>query len=169
MTRTNVVIISTIILLLLISKKVSAEDIISKFEGIKFKAYPDSGEVWTIGYGSTFNPITGQKVKEGDVITKDNAIKFLKYDIAQRQNALKKMIRVPVTNNQLSALTSLAYNIGLEKFRISSILRLLNDKAPLLQVADRFLLYNKGKVKGVLTVLPGLVRRRKEERDLFLS
>ena len=166
MTRTKkYVIIGAIILLLLISKKVSAEKLIAKFEGLKLDAYADSGGVWTIGYGSTFNPITGVKVKQGDRITKATALEWLKKDIEQRQKAIKKLIKVPLSDNKLAAITSLAYNIGLAAFQRSTMLNLINAKAPVLEIADQFLKWNK--VKGV--EIKGLTNRRKLERELFLT
>ena len=82
-------IIGAIILLLLISKKVSAEKLIAKFEGLKLDAYPDTGGIWTIGYGSTRNPITGAKVKEGDKITKATALEWLKKILKKDKQQLK--------------------------------------------------------------------------------
>ena len=49
-----------------------AIDIIKKYEGLSLKAYKCPAGVWTIGYGTTVYP-DGQKVKEGDVITKTKA------------------------------------------------------------------------------------------------
>jgi lysozyme len=159
------IIIGAIVLLLLISKKVSAAKIISQFEGLELEAYKDTGGIWTIGYGSTKNPYTGVIVKEGDRISKEAALDWLNKDIAQRQIALKKLIKVPITSNQLSALTSLAYNIGLGAFQGSTLLRLLNQKAPIKQVADQFLRWNK--VNRV--EIKGLTNRRILERQLFLK
>lgn len=159
------IIIGAIILLLLISKRVSAEKLIAKFEGLRLKAYQDTGGIWTIGYGSTKDPFTGISVREGDVITKETALSWLKKDIEQRQFAIKKLIKVPVNANQLAALTSLAYNIGLGAFQTSTLLRLLNKKANVVQVADQFLRWNK--VKGV--EVKGLTNRRILERELFLK
>lgn len=159
------IIIGAIILLLLISKRVSSEKLIAKFEGLRLKAYQDTGGIWTIGYGSTKDPFTGISVKEGDVITKDTALAWLKKDIEQRQFAIRKLIKVPVNGNQLAALTSLAYNIGLGAFQTSTLLRLLNQKANIVQVADQFLRWNK--VKG--QEVKGLTNRRILERELFLK
>jgi lysozyme len=159
------IIIGAIVLLLLISKKVSAAKIISQFEGLELEAYKDSANIWTIGYGSTKNPFTGISVKEGDKISKETALDWLNKDIAQRQMALKKLIKVPITVNQLAALTSLAYNIGLGAFQGSTLLRLLNQKAPVQQVADQFLRWNK--VNRV--EVKGLTNRRILERQLFLK
>lgn len=161
----NIIIIGAIVLLLLISKKVSAAKIISQFEGLELDAYKDTGGIWTIGYGSTKNPFTGVSVKEGDKISKETALEWLNKDIGQRQFALKKLIKVPITPNQLAALTSLAYNIGLGAFQRSTLLRLLNQKAPIQQVADQFLRWNK--VNNV--EVKGLTNRRILEKQLFLK
>jgi lysozyme len=159
------IIVAAIVLLLLISKKVSAAKIIAEFEGLVLNAYKDTGGKWTIGYGSTKNPYTGVSVKQGDKISKETALDWLNKDIKQRQVALQKLIKVPVTSNQLAALTSLAYNIGLYAFQCSKLLRLLNQKAPIQQVADQFLRWNKVNKLEV----KGLTNRRILERQLFLS
>ena len=159
------IVIAAIVLLLLISKKVNAAKIIAQFEGLLLDAYQDTGNIWTIGYGSTRNPFTGISVKRGDKISKETALEWLNKDVEQRQFALKKLIKVPVTSNQLAALTSLAYNIGLGAFQRSTLLRLLNQKAPIQEVADQFLRWNK--VNKVVS--KGLTNRRILEKQLFLK
>ena len=158
------IIIGAIVLLFLISKKVKAETIIAQFEGLRLKSYKDEGGIWTIGYGSTKDPFTGAKVVEGMAISQEMALAWLKQDVKSRMDAIKKLIKVPVNNNQLAALTSLAYNIGLGAFQGSTLLKLLNNKAPIKQVADQFLRWNR--VSG--KVSQGLSNRRKLERELFL-
>ena len=160
-----VIIAAIILLLLLTAKKVKAFDIIKVFEGEKLKAYPDSGGIWTIGYGTTINPDTNKPIQEGDVIDKATAERWLKQDIEKRQYALSKLIKVPVNANQLAALTSLAYNIGLGAFQTSTLLRLLNQNKPKIEVAEQFLRWNK--VQG--KVSKGLTNRRKLEKELFLK
>jgi len=164
-----------ILFILLFGKKVSASAIISEFEGLyrdkknrKIIAYKDLAGVWTIGYGNTFNPFTGEKVKEGMVIDEKTALDWLNKDIEQRQLALKKILKRNPTANQLSAMTSLAYNIGINAFSDSSILKNFNA-GQFKKAADSFLLYNKARKNGVLVVIDGLDRRRKLERDLFLK
>jgi lysozyme len=165
----------SILLILLFSKKVSAAKIISEFEGLyrdkknkKIVAYKDLTGVWTIGYGNTFNPFTGEKVKEGMVIDEKTALDWLNKDIEVRQIALKKMLKRIPTSNQLSAMTSLAYNIGLNRFADSSI-RKNFEAGDFKKAADSFLLYNKARKNGQLVVIDGLDRRRKMERELFLK
>lgn len=159
------IVIAAIVLLLLISNKVSAEKIIAQFEGLRLKAYQDTAGVWTIGYGTTKNPDTGQKIKEGDTITKAKALDWLKKDTAAFKSGVEKLVKVPVNDNQLAALTSLAYNIGLTAFSRSTLLRYLNSNVAKEQVAAQFLRWNRSGGQ----IVRGLTIRRKLESDLFLT
>lgn len=174
MKKNYIIVIALVTLLIIMSTtKSKAADLIKNFEGIirdklnpnKIIAYQDSIGIWTIGFGSTKNPYTGQIVKKGDVIDEKTALDWLQQDIKQRVNAIKKLIKVNINQNQLDALTSLAYNIGLGAFQKSTLLRLLNANAPKIQVADQFLRWNKAGGKEV----KGLTIRRELERKLFLS
>ena len=142
-----------------------AASIIAIFEGKKLKSYKDQAGVWTIGFGSTYNIDEKRPVKEGDTITEATALRWLKTITADLQANIKKLILVPVTQNQLDSLTSLAYNIGPTAFAESTLLEMLNAGKPKIQVADQFLRWNK--VKKVVN--QGLVNRRLKERELFLK
>ena len=50
----------------------ASRDLIKHFEGCKLKAYKCPAGLWTISWGLTFYP-DGTKVKEGDVITQQQA------------------------------------------------------------------------------------------------
>jgi len=154
-----------VILILLFGKKVSAFNLIKKFEGLELTSYPDTGGIWTIGFGSTINKDTGQAIKQGDKINVATAERWLKQDIAEREKKIKGLIKVPVTANMKAALVSLAYNIGTGAFASSTLLRLLNSGADKKMVADQFLKWNKVQGKEV----KGLTNRRKLERELFLK
>jgi GH24 family phage-related lysozyme (muramidase) len=154
-----------VLLILLIGKKVSSLNIIKKFEGLELTAYPDTGNIWTIGFGATINKDTGQSIKPGDKIDLATAEKWLKMDVAERENKIKGLIKVPVTQNMMAALTSLVYNIGTGAFSKSTLLRLLNSGSDKKLVADQFLRWNKVQGKEV----KGLTNRRKLERELFLK
>jgi lysozyme len=159
------VIIGAIVILLIMSTTSKAASIIAIFEGKKLKSYKDQGGVWTIGFGSTYNIDEKRLVKEGDTITDATALRWLKTITTDLQANIKKLILVPVTQNQLDSLTSLAYNIGSTAFAESTLLEMLNAGKPKIQVADQFLRWNK--VKKVVN--QGLVNRRLKERELFLK
>jgi len=154
-----------VLLILLFGKKVSAFNLIKKFEGLELTSYPDTGGIWTIGFGSTINKDTGQAIKQGDKIDIATAERWLKQDIAEREKKIKGLIKVPVNANMKAALVSLAYNIGTGAFASSTLLRLLNSGADKKLVADQFLRWNKVQGKEV----KGLTNRRKLERELFLK
>ena len=144
--------------------------LIQEFESFEANPYLDSAKVWTIGYGSTYYP-NGKRVTGRDKpITREYAETIQRHVIATDfepviNELLKREIASGFINrNMYDAIISLTYNIGVNGFKKSSVLRLLKqgDKQ---NAADAFLLWNKSGGK----VLKGLVNRRKKERELFLS
>lgn len=140
-------------------------DIIKKHEGLRLEAYmPTPNDRWTIGYGHT------KTAHEGMRITEARAEELLRYDVAWVEKVIEKEVKVPLNQNQYDALASLIFNIGGIQFKRSSVLRHLNQKN-YQAAADSFLMWTKQKNKttGKMDVLRGLVKRRNEERDLFLK
>lgn len=134
--------------------------IIKKFEGCKLKAYRCPAGVLTIGYGHT-----GPDVHDGKKITEDEAEALLRADLEKFEEGVTKLIgAMPVTENQFSALVSLAYNIGLGNLKASSPL-MYHKAKNYKQAAISFGLWNKANGK----VLKGLERRRKAEADLYAT
>ena len=133
--------------------------------GLYLKAYQDSGGVWTIGWGSTYDFDKQRKVLPGDTITQAQAQKWLEMETSQNATDIKKLVTVPLNNNQLNALISLVYNIGIGAFKRSTMLKLLNAGANKQTVANEFdkWVYDNG-VK-----VQGLINRRIAEKNLFLS
>jgi len=125
--------------------------LIESFEGLRLKAYQDSVGVWTIGYGHT------KGVKQGQVITQQQAQAFLQQDLAVAEAAVNRL-GLGLTDNQFAALVSFTFNLG-----AGNLTKLL--KNGLAAVADRILLFDHAGGKA----LPGLTRRRKAERALFLT
>jgi len=140
------------------------KDFVARFEGFSSSAYQCSAGVWTIGYGSTFNPYTKVKVKPLDKITKAEALDWLEQELNVLIQAVKSVVKVSLTTNQLNALVSFTYNGGICNLRKSTLLRLLNA-GNYKGAANQFLLWNKAGGK----VLKGLTIRRQAEKDLFLS
>lgn len=134
-------------------------DLIKKFEGLVLTAYRDPVGIWTIGYGHT-----GPEVGPGDVITRAQAESLLKKDLLRFENAVRSLVKVPVNSNQFSALVSFTYNVGSGALAQSTLLALLNQRN-YQGAANQFPRW----VNGGGSPLPGLVRRRNEERALFLT
>jgi lysozyme len=135
----------------------------------KVYAYKDSGGVWTIGWGSCYYDTAGKnQVKEGDVITVEDAEKLIRMEVAAKLKALQKKSKVQLTNGQTIAFLSLAYNCGdsgmteCEAWR--GLQRGRTDYEALAKTIVSFKLHDK---KGNL--VKGLIRRRKEEAQMFLA
>ena len=137
---------------------------IKRSEGLKLKAYRCPADVWTIGYGHTGLMPDGEKVQEGCTITKAEAEEILRQDIDKFTQGVKALIKVSINRNQLGALVSFSYNVGLGSLKNSTLLRLLNE-GNYLGAAEQFQLWRKAGGR----VLPGLVARRAVEAELFLS
>lgn len=137
-------------------------DVITKNEGLKLTAYRDVAGVWTIGYGHT-------PAQEGQTISQFDALGLLQGDLVRFEAGVDMATHdVPTTDNQFSAMVSLAYNIGLGAFKTSSVLRC--HRHALYGVASSaFLMWDKAHEDGVLVTVPGLERRREEESALYLG
>lgn len=138
-------------------------NLITSFEDLKLNAYDDGVGVWTIGYGTTLYP-NGVKVKRGDTCTLNQAKDFFAHDLNRFEAVVNQSVKVAINQNQFDALVSLTYNIGERAFKDSTLLAKLN-KGDYIGAADQFPRWNKGGGQ----VMKGLVRRRADERELFLK
>ena len=133
-------------------------DLIEQFEGCKLEAYLCPANKWTIGYGHTSG------VKKGDKITSRQAEDFLRSDLEKFENAINNLVTVELNQNQFDALVSFVFNIGINAFKQSTMLKFINNgHFPL--AAGQFDRWIKSNGK----VLEGLVKRRKAEKELFLK
>lgn len=132
--------------------------LIKSFEGLRLRAYQDSVGIWTIGYGTT------RGVRPGMTISEAEAEAFLQEDLVRFEQAINNAVKVPVNDNQFSALSCFTYNVGPGAFRSSTLLRMLNQQ-DIYGAADQFPRWNKAGGRP----LAGLTRRRKAERQLFLG
>jgi lysozyme len=131
-------------------------DIIKRFEGLRLKAYQDTGKVWTIGYGHT-----GAHAKPGNVITEAQADALLVADVAEAEAAVRKLFPV-TTQNQFDALVSFAFNLG-EGQVSGSTLRTKHNAKDYAGAANEFARWRfDNKVE-----LAGLVKRRAAEAALY--
>lgn len=96
-------------------------------EGWRSKAYhgaKDKPGVYTIGYGHKI--VSGDGLNPNSVITPSQGEELLRRDTAVAVNAVRKAIKVPVSQNQFDAMVSLAFNIGAGGFAGSEVARLFN-------------------------------------------
>lgn len=133
--------------------------LIKKWEGCKLTAYKCPAGKWTIGYGCT-----GPTIKEGMTLSQEACELMLMAKLTEVERYVSSYLKLEATPNEFSAMVSLAYNVGPEKFRKSTLLRAFNtglrDAA-----ANEFM---KWVYVGQNRSL-GLKKRRAEERELFLK
>lgn len=125
-------------------------------EGLRLKAYQDSVGVWTIGYGHT------KGVRQGDVITKEQAEAYLMQDIQSAVQDVERLVRCPITQGQFDALVDFTFNLGAANLAKSTLLAKLNVR-DYEGAADEFHRWNRAGGK----VLAGLTSRREAEEALF--
>lgn len=169
--------------------------LIQFYEGLELEAYPDpvsalgktcsilkrpmrdyktivdwsslDGHPWTIGYGHT-----GPEVVPGLVVTIERASEILSQDLSYFEKGVDRLVKVPLTPNQFSALVCFAYNCGLDEdsdtkaegLGDSTLLKKLNN-FDYIGAAEQFLAWSRAGGQ----VMQGLLNRRKKERELFLS
>ena len=131
-----------------------------KREGLRTKPYLDTRGIPTISLGVTYYP-NGRKVTMQDKpITKAEAERLGKV-IADRFAAeVTALIKSKVNQNQFNALVSIAYNIGINGFKNSSFLKLVNKNPDDPKIKEAIMLWTKN---------PELIGRRKKEVELYFK
>lgn len=135
---------------------------IKSYEKFVRVSYLDIGNVWTIGYGTTryFN---GTHVGPHQIITESQALIYLeKYcnDIAKQISNIINIIKVDLNQNQIDALISLVYNIGIGNFQKSTVLKQINlDPKDFDKIKPHWLAFDMADNKHIV----GLLNRRKDE------
>ena len=132
-------------------------DFIKSFEGLRLKSYQDSIGVWTIGWGHT------KGVKRGQVITRADAERFIRDDLASIERHLTADLGEDgVLQCQFDALCSFCFNLGIGAYMRSTLRKYVKAGRD----ADAGREFGRWVHAGG-RVLPGLVRRRKAEAELY--
>lgn len=132
--------------------------LLKSFEGCSLVAYQDQGGVWTIGYGHTGD------IKADETVTEEAASNTLMDDVLKTEKRVTDLLAHDLNNNQYSAIVCFAFNVGCGNLAKSTLLNCINT-GHIDDAANEFTRWDK--VAGVQN--DGLLRRRKAERDLFLS
>lgn len=132
--------------------------LVKQFEGYAATQYVDAAGKPTIGYGHLISK--GESLEK---LTEKEAEHLLKKDLQRAEQAVRKHVKVPLTQNQYDALVSFTYNLGEGNLKNSTLLRKLhmNDYQGAAQEFERWV-YAGGKK------LTGLEQRRTQEKALFL-
>jgi len=155
-------------------------ELIKKYEGFVPYIYLDCAGFLTIGYGhlckegdfylrnKSLSEIkrllykNKQKVRETTTISKLEAEGFLEKDLSIAEQGVFRLIKVPLTSNQFSALVSFTYNLGVGALQRSTLRQKLNRGE---YFSVPYEMSKWGYAGGIKQ--RGLVLRRAEEGRLF--
>lgn len=135
-------------------------DFLIKEEGLRLAPYLDSVGIPTIGIGNTYYE-DGTRVKMTDSpITKERAISLFRIVLKHYETAVWSLTRDDINQSQFNALCLITYNIGVNGFKGSTLLRLVNANPLDPAIKNAFEMWRKPKE---------LLPRRKRETKLYFS
>jgi lysozyme len=141
-----------------------AADLCRFFEGFSSKPYICPAGYPTIGYGTVYKPDGSKVTMRDQPISRELANEWLMRELQHNYMAgVLKASPILIRNQRLlAAITDFAYNLGVGRYRASTLKRRV-DVNDLLGVETELRKW----VRGGGKVLPGLVKRRQAEIDLF--
>jgi len=158
--------------------KVSAAAIsmIKHHEGVRNRPYRCPALLWTVGVGHVIDP-THAAVKYEErknlpipagwdrVLSPGEVDALLAQDLAKFERGVARLCPASLNSQGIfDSLVSFSFNVGLGNLQRSS-LRMKTNRGDLEEAADEFLKWTKAAGR----VLPGLVKRRMDERAMYLS
>ncbi len=132
--------------------------LICEYEGFSATVYRDAAGLPTIGYGHLIR--AGECFSQR--LSEVAARALLRQDVAVAERAVAKFITAPLTQNQCDALVSFTFNLGAGVLQRSTLRRVLN-RGEYDAVPAQLMRY----VWAGGRKLPGLIRRRAAEVELF--
>ena len=157
--------------------KISARGIqlIKHWEGVRYRPYTCSARLFTIGVGHVLYPAQGRlpldqrdayplEQNDNRTFSENEVNGILSTDLIRFEIGVARLFPVVLTQGQNDALVSFSFNLGLGGVQRSTLRsKILRGETQ--EAADEFLKFTRGGGK----ILPGLVKRRNDERALFLS
>ena len=151
------------------------KEMIKHHEGVRFKPYRCPAKLWTVGVGHVLYPVQGRlpldqrdafplEQNDSRTFSSDEVDGILSADLIRFETGVARLFPLVLTQGQNDALVSFAFNLGLGGVQRSTLRsKILRGETQ--EAADEFLKFTRGGGKS----LPGLVKRRNDERALFLS
>ena len=144
-------------------------------EGVRVRPYRCPALLWTVGVGHVIDPKhIGVKLEDRKnlpipdgwdrTLSMDEVNKILSEDLGRFEAGVRRLCPDGLTPGRFGALVSFAFNVGLGNLQRSSI-RMKHNRGEYEEAAEAFMMWTKAGGKE----LPGLVKRRKDERNLYLS
>ena len=129
-------------------------------EGLRLKPYLDTRGIPTIAMGNTFYENLSKVTMLDKPITKAEAERLGKVIADSFAKQVGALVKSNVNQNQFNALVSIAYNIGINGFKSSSFLKLVNENPNDPKIKESIMLWTKNKE---------LIGRRKAETNQYFT
>lgn len=148
-------------------------EMIKHHEGVRTKPYRCPALLWTVGVGHVIDP-NHIKVKFEDrknialpddwnrVLSMAEVDRILAEDLANFERGVLRLCPTGLTQGRFDALVSFSFNVGLGNLQRSTI-RMKHNRGDFEEAAEAFMQWTKAGGKE----LPGLVKRRKDEKALY--
>ena len=158
--------------------KVSPEliKLVKHHEGVRTRPYQCPALIWSVGVGHVIDPNHAKvpfeerrnlPIPDGwdRTLTMGEVDAILTQDLGRFERGVARLCPAALGHQgQFDALVSFAFNVGLGNLQRSSI-RMRYNRGDIEGAADAFLMWTKAAGK----VLTGLVKRRNDERAMFLG
>lgn len=150
-------------------------EMLKHHEGVRQKPYQCPALLWTVGVGHVIDPnhakvpLAERKalpIPEGwdRTISMEEVNAILRKDIQRFESGVLRLCPNGLTQGRFDALVSFAFNVGLGNLQRSTI-RMKHNRGEFDEAAEAFMMWTKAGGRE----LPGLVKRRKDEKALYLS
>ena len=159
-------------------------DLMHRYEGFRSKPYLCPAHIWTIGYGHVLYqdqirlPMVRKegapglirkeyplKPEDNRVWTKEEINRLFEEDVASFERGVLRLVPSSAgSQGRFDALVSISFNFGLGNLQRSSI-RMRANRGDHEGAAEAFMMWTKAGGRE----LPGLVKRRLDEKKLYLS
>ena len=152
-----------------------AKKMIAHHEGVRFKPYRCPALLWTIGVGHVIDPnhikVPLNERKDLPIppgwdrtLSMAEVDDILATDLASFERGVLRLCPTDLTQSRFDSLVSVCFNVGLGNLQRSTI-RMCHNRGDFEGAAEAFMAWTKAGGKE----LPGLVKRRKDERALYLK
>jgi len=139
-------------------------DMIKHHEGVRLRPYRCPAGLWTVGVGHLIGDGKTLPDAWNRTFTMEEVNDILKEDLHRFERGVLRLCPNGLTQSRFDALVSFSFNVGLGNLQRSSV-RMRHNRGDYAGTAEAFLMWTKAAGR----VLPGLVKRRQDERSLYLG